>query len=312
MKNSELMNKMSRSIHKFGFKLKKHSPEILIGAGIVGTVTTVVMACKATLKVNDVIDEAKENIEKIHACVEQEMHTSDGELYTQEDANKDLAIVYAQTGWKFVKLYGPAAVVGIASVGCMVGSSLILRKRNIALAAAFTAVDTSFKEYRGRVIERFGEGLDRELRFNIKAKEIEESTMDEDGNETVTTKTIEVSDPPTGDIYSVFFDDGCKGWTKSADLNKVFLIQRQEEANYLLKKKGYLFLNDIYDMLGIRRTKYGQVAGWVYTADASVGDNYIDFGMFDTHNAKARDFMNGYERVFLLNFNCVGNILDYI
>lgn len=312
MKNNELMNKVSRSVHKVGFTLKKHSPEILIGVGVVGTVASVVMACKATLKVNDVIDEAKETIDKIHECANQEKHTSDGAVYTQEDANKDLAIVYAQTGWKFVKLYGPAAVVGIASIGCMVGSSLILRKRNAALAAAFAAAETSFKDYRSRVIDRFGEDMDRELRFNIKAKEIEETEVDENGNETVVKKTVQVADPTTPSIYSVFFDDGCKGWTKNAELNKVFLLQRQEEANFLLKNRGLLTLNDVYDMLGIQRTKYGQHAGWVYTEDGSAGDNFVDFGIFDIDKPKSRDFVNGIERTILLDFNCIGNAYDYI
>ena len=124
---TELMSNVTRSLHKVGFKLKKHSPEILAVVGVVGTVASVVLACKATLKVNDVIDEAKDVVEKIHEGVEQEKHTADGELYTQEDANKDLAIVYVQTGWKFVKLYGPAVALGIASVGCMLASNNILR-----------------------------------------------------------------------------------------------------------------------------------------------------------------------------------------
>ena len=94
---TELMEKMSRSVHKAGFKIKQHSPEILVGIGIVGTVTSVIMACKATLKVNEVVEEAQETIEKIHEGVEQQKHTADGEEYTQEIANRDLAIVYGQT-----------------------------------------------------------------------------------------------------------------------------------------------------------------------------------------------------------------------
>ena len=96
------------------------------------------MACKATTKVNDIVTKSKETIDKIHDCVGKGLHTSDGEEYTQEVANKDLAIVYTQTAWKFVKLYGPSVLIGAASIGCMVGSNRILRKRNVALAAALT------------------------------------------------------------------------------------------------------------------------------------------------------------------------------
>ena len=311
--NTELVNKMTRTFHKVGFKLKKHSPEILVVAGVIGTVTSAVMACKATLKVNDIIDETKETIEDIHYCVGKGLKTADGEEYTQEVANKELTIVYIQTGWKFAKLYGPAVLLGIASIGCMVGSNKILRKRNIALGAAFTAMDKSFKEYRGRVIEKFGKDLDRELRFNTKAKQIEETVVDENGKESTVTKTVEIVDPNvTHSIYSVVFCEGNTGWTKNAELNKVFLLQQQNYANDKLRLNGVLTLNEVYDMIGAPRTAYGQLAGWVYTEDSSVGDNFVDFGIFDINSEKKCDFINGIERSIILDFNCIGNILDYI
>lgn len=310
---TELMNKVSRSFHKVGFKFKKHSPEILVVAGVVGIVTSTVMACKATTKVNDIVDEAKETIEKIQSSVDKGLHTSDGAEYTEEVATKDLAIVYAQTGLKFVKLYGPAVVLGAVSIGCIIGSNQILRKRNVALAAAFTAIDTSFKEYRGRLIDKFGKDLDRELRFDIKAKEVEERVVDENGNETIVTRTVDVIDPNTAhSLYSVVFCEGNIGWTKNAELNKVFLIQQQNYANDKLKMNGVLTLNEVYDMIGAPRTRYGQIAGWVYTEDSSVGDNFVDFGMFNVYNEKACDFVNGREKSIILDFNCIGNILDYI
>ena len=311
--NTEIVNKMTRAFHKVGFKFKKHSPEILVVAGVIGTVTSAVMACKATLKVNDVIDETKETIENIHDCVGKGLKTSDGEEYTQEVANKDLTIVYIQTGWKFAKLYGPAVLLGVASIGCMVGSNHILHKRNIALGAAFTAMDKSFKEYRGRVIERFGKDLDRELRFNTKAKQIEETVVDENGKESTVTKTVEIVDPNVAhSIYSVVFCEGNTGWTKNAELNKVFLLQQQNYANDKLRLNGVLTLNEVYDMIGAPRTAYGQLAGWVYTEDSSVGDNFVDFGIFDINSEKKCDFINGIERSIILDFNCIGNILDYI
>ena len=311
--NTELVNKVTRTFHKVGFKLKKHSPEILVVAGVIGTVTSAVMACKATLKVSDVIDETKETIDIIHNCVGKGLKTSDGEEYTKEVANKDLIVVYIQTGWKFAKLYGPAVLLGVASIGCMVGSNHILRKRNIALGAAFTAMDKSFKEYRGRVIERFGKDLDRELRFNTKAKQIEETVVDENGEESIVTKTVEIVDPNVAhSIYSVVFCEGNTGWTKNAELNKVFLLQQQNYANDKLRLNGVLTLNEVYDMIGAPRTAYGQLAGWVYTEDSSVGDNFVDFGIFDINSEKKCDFINGIERSIILDFNCIGNVLDYI
>ena len=310
---ADLMNSVTRSLYKVKFKLKKHSPEILVAVGVVGTVASAVMACKATLKVHEIVDETKELVEEIHEGVEQEKHTADGELYTQEIANKDLVRVYANTGWKFVKLYGPSVTLGALSIGCMLASNGILRKRNVALGAALTAVDNSFKEYRGRVIERFGKEMDRELKYNIKAKEIEERVVDEDGNETTVTHTVEVVDPnQIHSVYSIVWDDGNRGWTKNAEMNKVFLIQQQEAANWRLQRQGVLTLNEVYEMLGAPKTKYGQLAGWVYTGDGTAGDDFVDFGIFNVHNENARDFVNLREKTFIIDFNCIGNVLDYM
>ena len=310
---TEFISTLSRSFHKIGFKFKKHSPEILAVTGVVGIVTSAVMACKATTKVNDIVNEAKETVDKIHESVGKGLHTSDGEEYTEEVAKKDLTIVYAQTGLKFVKLYGPSVALGIASITCLLGSNHILRKRNLALAAALTNVATSFKEYRGRLVDRFGKDVDRELRFGIKAKEVEETVVDKDGNETTVTKTVEVVDPNTAhSLYSIVFCEGNTGWTRNAELNKVFLIQQQNWANDKLKMNGVLTLNEVYDMVGAPRTAYGQIAGWVWTEDGTIGDNFVDFGLFDVNNEKACDFINGREKSIILDFNCIGNILEYI
>lgn len=310
---TDFLTKLSRSAHKVGFKLKKHSPEILVTVGVIGTVASAVMACKATLKVHDIVEETKETVNKIHEAVEQEKHTDDGELYTQEIANKDLTIVYGQTAWKFVKLYGPAIALGATSLACILASNNIMRKRNAALAAAFTAVDTSFKEYRGRVIDRFGKQLDRELRYNIKTQEVVETVVDEEGNETTVTTTVETVDPSINhDIYSVIYCEGCTGWSKNPMLNKVFLMQQQKNATEKLKWNHFLSLNEVYDMLGLPRTPYGQFAGWVYTEDSSVGDNYVDFGIFDDPNDERKcAFVNGQERSIILDFNCIGDAYKY-
>ena len=306
---TEIMTKLTRTFNRTGLKLKKHSPEILLVAGAVGAVTSTVMACKATLKVNEVLEDTKQKIDTIHQV------SSDpamAEKYTEEDSKKDLAIVYTQTAVKFIKLYGPSVALGVVSLGCMIGSNRILNKRNAALAAAYAAVDKSFKEYRGRVVERFGKQLDKELRYNIKAQEVEEITTDENGKEVVTKSTVEVADPNSYSPYAIVFDDGNEGWDPDPERSKFFLIQQQNWANELLKSRGHLFLNEVYDMLGARRTKAGAQVGWVYDETNCFGDNYVDFGIFDTTRSKARDFVNGYEKVIVLDFNVDGYILDLI
>ena len=305
-----LANTVTGVIHKAGFQLKKHSPEILVVTGVVGTVIGAVMACKATTKVSAIVEKTKEDIDTIHACAE---NPEFAEEYTPEDAKKDLTIVYAKTAFEVGKTYAPAVLVGAASITSILVGHNMLHKRNLALAAAYTAVDTSFKKYRGRVIERFGKQMDRELKYDIKAKEIEEVIVDEKGKEKTVKKTVEVGDPiAAGSAYTFCFDDKCSGFNDSDhDRNKFFLKAQQDHANEQLKAKKYLFLNEVLDMLGIPRTVAGQTVGWTYCADGNNpnGDNYIDFGAFDLEREDARDFMNGRSKYIWLDFNVDGNIL---
>lgn len=312
MKKAKIMNTLTRKFYRVGFKFKKHSPEILVGAGVVGVVASAVMACKATTKLDDVLTETKDTVDKIHDVTEHPEKIPEGKEYTVEDSKKDLTIVYTQAGVKLVKLYGPAVVLGTVSIAAIIGGHHILRKRNIALAAAYTAVDKGFKEYRGRVLERFGEEVDRELRYNIKAKEIEKTVTDANGKETVVKETVNVADPNLTSDYARFFDDGCTGWTKDPEFNLMFLKDQQRYANDLLKSKGHLFLNEVYDMLGIPRTQAGQIVGWIYDEKNPIGDNFVDFGIYDVADERKRSFVNGYERTILLDFNVDGNILEMI
>lgn len=314
MKKLGIVSTLTRTVNKVGFKLQKHSPEILVVAGVVGAVTSAIMACKATTKLSEILDESKDRVNKIHDVMENPDSVSGD--YTSEDGKKDLGIVYLQTAGKLIKLYAPSVILGGLSITAILTSNNILRKRNVALAAAYTAVDKSFKEYRGRVIERFGADLDKELKYNLKKKDIEETVIDENGKEKTVRKTVDVVDTTDKNgldgvsEYAKFYDDGCLGWTKDPELNLLFLRQQQDAANFRLRDKGYLFLNEVYDMLGIKRTQAGQIVGWIYDKDNPVGDNEIDFGIYDTHRPENRDFVNGYERTILLDFNVDGPIIN--
>ena len=121
---------------------------------------------------------------------------------------------------------------------------------------------------------------------------------------------MDAVDPNMYSDYARIFDDGCTGWSKNAEYNLMFLKQQQAYANTLLKNNGYLFLNEVYDMLGIPRSKAGQVVGWIYDEKNPIGDNFVDFGIYDLYNEKARDFVNGYERSIVLDFNVDGNVWD--
>ena len=311
MKKTELMNNVSRSINRIGFKLKKHSPEILAVTGTIGVVTSAVMACKATTKLGAILEKTKTDMEVIRTAMEHPEYL-EPEKYTEDDGKNDIRILYAKTGLNIIKLYAPSVILGGLSITAMLTSNNILRKRNIALAAAYTAVDKGFKEYRSRVVERFGEEMDRELRYNLKSKEIEETVVDEKGKEKTVKKTVNVVDPSTYSVYARFYDDGCNGWTKNPEDNLYFLKCQENYANDLLKTRGHLFLNEVYDMLGIPRTQAGQIVGWVYDEKNPVGDNFVDFGILDLYDEKKREFVNGYERTILLDFNVDGEIFKIL
>ena len=286
-------------------QVQKHSPEILMGVGVVGVITSTVMACKATMKLNDILEESKETRDKIK---EVENNPKYEDKYSPADAKKDLTINYVQTGMKVAKLYAPAVLLGGASLGCLLASNDILRKRNAALSAAYMTVDKSFKEYRNRVTERFGEEVEKEIRYGIKAEQIETTVVDEDGNETTVTETIKTMDPNLYSDYARFFDAASPYWQNDPEYNLMFLKAQQQYANDLLRAKGRLFLNDVYDMLGIEKTKAGQVVGWVYDRENPNGDNFVDFGIYDMSKERVRAFVNGYETNILLDFNVDGNI----
>lgn len=309
MSKSDFMTNITRTFNRVGLQVRKHSPEILMVAGVVGTVVSAVMACKATTKLSGIMDNTKGQVDAIHYAKEHPEELK--EEYTPEDAKKDLTIVYTKTGVELVKLYGPSIALGALSIAGILTSNSIHRRRNVALAAAYTAIDTGFKQYRGRLIERFGEQLDKELRYNIQNVEVEEKIVDEKGKEKTVKKTVEVVDTTGFSDYARLYDDGNAGWDKDPEYTLMFLKHQQNYANDKLRTQGHLFLNEVYDMLGIPRSKAGQIVGWIYDEKNNNhdGDNFVDFGIYTQAN---KNFLDGYEKVALLDFNVDGPIYNKI
>lgn len=298
----------SRLANKFAFKAKKHSPEILIAVGAVSIVTGTIQACKATLKMQDVLETTSDNLEKIHGLEDGSLKVKEGETYTEEDARKDKTTVYIQTAVKAIKLYGPSIVLIGGGLGCMIGSHIIMCRRYGAAVAAYSAVTTAFNEYKDRVKERFGEQTQYELEHGVKAEEVE--TTDENGNKK--KETAYVTEKMIKHPYSVIFDESNPNWERDSGYNLIFIKNVEDAANRKLRKKGYLFLNDVYDMLGISNTYIGQFAGWVWDpADPSI-DSRVDFGLYDDYNPQKVAFLQGDEYSVVLDFNCDGNIIDKI
>lgn len=306
MKMNAVMANVSRFAAKAKFKLGKHSPEILMVVGVVGAVTSTVMACKATLKVNDILATHDATVATIHDVQEGKVQIKAGEEYTEEDVKKDLTTTYVQTGLKIAKLYAPAVILGTLSIGCMFGSNHILQKRNAALTAAYVTLDKAFADYKGRVTERFGDRVQSELEHGIKAVEVE-NVVNEDGTEETIKSYVDEVDG-VHSPYDLIFDEMIDEWQPDAQYNKWHLAQVEDTANRRLRTQGYLFLNDVYRMIGRYNSgamivkPEGQIVGWLYDPNNENLHNCVKLGL---------DKMQG-DRNVVLHFNVDGPIIDKI
>lgn len=279
---------VTRPIFRAGLMLRKHGPTIAFAAGVAGSVTSTVLACRATLKLADELPEMKNKLEEV----------KDMRYIDESERKKDLAYIYTQNTITVAKLYAPAAIIGVASITALTGSHVAMNRRNAALTAGYAAVSKAYDEYRQRVQEEMGEDKEKQLYLGLR----KEKVVDEDGKK---VKTL-VADPNGLSPYARFFDECSTEWTKDPELNRVFISCQQTWLNQMLQAKGHVFLNEAYDALGLERSSAGAVVGWVISED---GDNYIDFGMYDAGNSR---FINGIERSILLDFNVDGVIYDKI
>jgi uncharacterized OsmC-like protein len=285
-------------------KVKRFSPEILMVAGVAGVVTAGVLACKATLKLESVVEKAEQDIEDVkHRRTEEEFEN-------ESEYNKALTKAYVRRGFDIVKLYTPALSVGVLSIGALLGAHGIMSQRQVALAAALKATESAFGDYRRRVVEQFGEEKDRDLRFGIVEKEIPE--YDEDGQQVGTKKTLDVEWSNGRSGYARLFDETNDIWSKVPGQNQMTLAHQQNWANDRLNARGYLFLNDVYKMLGFPDTTEGQIVGWLRRDHEDSKDGYVEFGLDEIEKQGVRDFVNGFERSCWLDFNVDGVIHNKI
>lgn len=302
-KLTEVKGVIGRAAGRTGLVLKKYSPEILTGVGIVGIIGSTVLACRATLKAEEVLENADRKFTTIKDCKEQKP-----EEYSEQDYKKDMTVAYVQTGVDFVKLYWPAATLGVISLGCILGAHGIMKKRNIALMASYKALEQMYIDYRERVVEEFGEEKDRQYHLGLRPETISGTETDENGKSKKVKKEVEIIDPNKHSQYAKYFDESSTQWSNVPEYNLMFLKAQQNHANDLLRSRGHLFLNEVYDSLGLPRTQAGAIVGWVL----GEGDDFVDFGIYDADSEKVRDFVNGYEKTILLDFNVDGIIYDLI
>lgn len=282
-------------VNRAGLALKKHSPEILIVTGVVGVVTSAVMACKATKKLDPILEDHEALMDRVR----QEEDPAELKSMTTK--------VYVSTAAKVAKLYAPAVGLGVASLACIIGSNQILRKRNVALAASAAALNKGFQEYRERVTERFGEEVEKQIFYNLQPEEVEETVTDDKGKEKKIKKTVGVVDPNLTSPFSKYFTKSNVNWKNDDDWNKTFVSLRQSYFNDVLKAKGSLTLNEVYREMGFKETKEGMINGWFYDPDDPNLKNFVQLTATEVylHNENGQ-----LERALAIDFNVDGDIYD--
>ena len=295
---------LRKSFKKAQLTVRKHSPEILMVAGVIGTVAGAVMACKETLELGDVLDEC--NQEKIELEEQYVMY----EEYSEDAFKKDQVKLTIKQAAKIVKLYAPSVIMEVTSIGVIFASNDIMRKRNASMAAAYATLNSMYKRYRQNVIESYGEEVDKDMRFGVKHEKVTE--IDEDGNKVkIDARIVDLDNTALAiSDYSRFFQAGCKGFDASSGrYNLLYLKGIQAMFNNKLIADGYVMLNDVYRELGFDTIPEGWSIGWVYDETNPIGDNYIDFGLYEARNKNQRA-VNDWEPVILMDFNVDGNLYE--
>ena len=291
-------SKILRKMGPLGLKLQKKAPLIFAVTGGVSIAAGTVLACRATLKLKDTLEDIKEDIDSVKAT-EPEIDENGNEVSIEPEA-KDIFYAYIRAGWKMTKLYGPAAACLAGGCFCLIRSYSILTKTNAALVSAYTVLESEFDKYRERVRQEAGVEKDKHYMYGTgKPQKYHTEVTDNDGTTIVedgSAKTIEESDYDIMSQYSRIFDECNPNWKGICAYNELFLHSQQNICNNLLGARGWLTLNEVYDMLGYEPVDYGFVVGWVKGGD---GNGVVDFNL-EPYSCHSKD---SYKLSYLLDFN---------
>jgi len=288
-----------RTVSRQALVAKKNSPHIFFGVGVIGTVTSAVMACRATLKLGETLEGINKELEETKLLREIPADKESPEAHMEQVHHHiDTLHVYTAASFKIVRLYAPPVIIGAASIALLTGSHVQMTRRNSALIAAYAGLEKFFGEYRDRIKSEVGEEREMELYHGSSTELVKKESGD----------VVEgrVVNPLRISPYARFFDEYSPNWVRNAEYNRSFLEIQQSYANHRLNAMGHVFLNEVYDWLGVPRSKAGAVVGWIKGRD---GDDYVSFGIFDAWNSQ---FVNGNEPSILLDFNVDGVIYDKI
>lgn len=195
--------------------LKRNASTILTCAGGAGVIATSVMAVKATPKALALLENAKE--EK-------------GEDLTKLETIKVAGPAYI-----------PAVITGVSTIVCIFGANILNQRQQAALMSAYALLDNSYKDYKNKVQELYGENADGHVREEIAKDKYEEDSY------------------PLEDGKQLFYDDFSQRYFESTTEE---VLRAEHEINRMLAVHYGIYLNEFYELLGLERTDYGDYLGW--------------------------------------------------
>ena len=221
---------------------KRHSSTILTCMGGMGVVATSVTAVRATPKALLLLDEAK------------------------KEKNEEL------TNAEKIKIAGPVYVhsilIGIGTLTCVFGANIMNQRSQAALVSAYSLIDSSFKEYKQKLKELYAEETHNNI---VDAIAVEKVPADWVTRGSYFGQTCDITSEDACGEPVLFYDEYGNRYFE-ATIEQVISAEYHLNRNYILR--GYAYLNELYDFLGLESTDYGSVLGWAPTDE---GEYWVEF-----------------------------------
>lgn len=283
-------NVITRTVGRTVLRTKANSPTILFVAGVVGMGTTVVLACKATMKVEGILTDHEKDMMEIGRME----NRANGNLTNrqEEEFRKERQHVSLRTTSRMIRIYTPTAVAGVITIACLTTSHRQLVSRNAQLTAAYVTLQRFLESYRGRVRQEIGEEKERDVYYASTPVTLAEDTPNG-------PKKVYGSKPGMRSPYSQVFDDSNHNFQESSTYNEHWFRIQEDMLTNKLRAQGHLFLNEVYDRLGLPRTPTGQLCGWAIPHPES--DDFVEIKFFPMHD---------YNGSYMLDFNAAGHVLN--
>lgn len=279
----------TRALGKAQLQWHQNGSTILTVSGTIGMAAAAVLSGIAAVKAQGVVADMRKRGQVIN-------ERANIEGWTEQDRVKAVVNETMPGLKKLAFIYAPPVILGLASGAAILAGHGMMLKQRAGLVAAYAALDSSFRAYRNRISEEYGDDVEERL-YRERNWAV--------GQDEETDACIINQDPNLASQYGRYFDESSHNWNKEPEYNLTFLLQQQQYANNRLQARGYLFLSDVYRSLGFEESQASRQVGWLYKGD---GDGYVDFGIHSIGDPNSRAFVNGFEPVVFLDFNVDGVI----